>query len=43
MGAGQHGRSSGCGDKGVVMQHPSWDGADTGWTPMPISQMAPVP
>jgi hypothetical protein len=39
----QYGRCSKCGRKGVTLQHPTWDGSDTGWAPMPISQMAPVP
>ena len=36
-------RCTKCGKRGVELQHPSWGGSDTGWTPMPISQMAPVP
>lgn len=32
----RHGRCSGCGKRGVALQHPSWDGADTGWAAMPI-------
>jgi hypothetical protein len=32
-----------CGKRGVALPHPSWHGSDTGWAPMPISQMAPVP
>jgi hypothetical protein len=37
------GRCTKCGTRGVELQHPSWGGSDTGWAPMPISQMAPVP
>jgi hypothetical protein len=37
------GRCTNCGKRGVELQHPSWDCSDTGWAPMPISQMAPVP
>jgi hypothetical protein len=36
-------RCSACGKRGVALQHPSWGGSDTGWAPMPIDQMAPVP
>jgi hypothetical protein len=36
-------RCGACGKRGVALQHPSWGGSDTGWAPMPISQMAPVP
>jgi hypothetical protein len=36
-------RCTNCGQGGVELQHPSWGNADTGWAPMPISQMAPVP
>jgi hypothetical protein len=36
-------RCTNCGQRGVELQHPSWGNADTGWAPMPISQMAPVP
>ena len=36
-------RCTKCGKRGVEIQHPSWGGSDTGWAPMPISQMAPVP
>jgi hypothetical protein len=32
-----------CGKKGVQLQHPSWDGSDTGWAAMPVTQMARVP
>jgi hypothetical protein len=39
----RHGRCTACGTKRVALQHPSWGGADTGWAPMPITQMAPVP
>ena len=39
----RHGRCTACGTKGVALQHPSWGGSDTGWAPMPVSQMAPVP
>ena len=39
----RHGRCTACGTKGVALQHPSWGGNDTGWAPMPIGQMAPVP
>ena len=34
------GRCTKCGTKGMELQHPSWDSSDTGWAPMPISQMA---
>jgi hypothetical protein len=30
-------------ERGVELQHPSWDGSDSGWVPMPISQIASVP
>jgi hypothetical protein len=36
-------RCTACGKRGVALQHPSWGGTNTGWAPMPISQMAPVP
>ena len=36
-------RCTECGKRGVKLQHPSWDGSDTGWAAMPISQMAQVP
>ena len=36
-------RRTKCGKRRVELQHPSWGGSDTGWAPMPISQMAPVP
>jgi hypothetical protein len=37
------GRCTKCGKRGVDLQRPSWDGSDTGWAPMAISQMAPPP
>jgi hypothetical protein len=36
-------RCTKCGKRGVALQHPSWGGSDTGWAPIPIGQMAPVP
>jgi hypothetical protein len=39
----QTARCTECGQRGVARQHPSWGGSDTGWAPMPVSQMAPVP
>ena len=36
-------RCTNCGQRGLELQHPSWDGSDAGWASMPISQMAPVP
>jgi hypothetical protein len=38
----QTARCTECGKRVVALQHPSWGGADTGWAPMQISQMAPV-
>ena len=38
----RYGRCTACGTEGVGLQHPSWGGNDTGWAPMPVSQMAPV-
>jgi hypothetical protein len=37
------GRCTECDKRGVALQHPSWGGSDTGWAPMPVSQIAPVP
>jgi hypothetical protein len=39
----QNARCIECGKRGVSLQHPSWGGNDTGWAPMPINQLAPVP
>jgi hypothetical protein len=36
-------RCTKCGKRRVELQHPSWGGSDTGWAPIPIIQMAPVP
>ncbi len=36
-------RCTGCGKRGVALQHPSWGGSDAGWAPMPVTQMAPAP
>ena len=41
--ARRHGRCTACSKRGVALQDPSWGGNDTGWAPMPVSQMAPVP
>jgi hypothetical protein len=35
----QTARGTECGKRGVALQH----GNDTGWAPMPIRQLAPVP
>jgi len=39
----RNGRRAECGAKSVALQHSSWGGSDTGWAPMPIDQIAPVP
>jgi hypothetical protein len=36
-------RCTECGQRGVALQHPSWVGSDTGWSPMPGTRIAAVP